>query len=272
MNDYPVPEPVLGRLFANDLVRQEREKGRRELAFDTPFRASDACACARKMGYDLAGVSQEPATASGLHVMAFGTEIGERIGRIAQTHYGPERCHLEEPCEIDGLVSGHADVWVKNVPDKGDVVFEIKCVGSFAFDKATGMNRPAYKRINPEGPRLSAITQGSLYAAALRADWLCVLYVSREAVSINLADGAGLTELDRFCAEWWYNRAVFGGYATRELRRLQRYCDSFDVGVPYPRECVGDQGQIVTLDPEAKRKPWQCQYCNHHQYCVEDGV
>lgn len=258
------------------------------IAGDTMFRCSDAGKCERALGYSATGVPKAALDGASAHVMAIGVDTHERFQRFrlhdvkadakavkadaeASDKSGAPREEAEALCEINDLVSGRCDLLIESFPDRGRVVVELKSVGAFAFDRAIGIQRAKYARTTPEGPRSAAKVQGALYAAARDADWLCIIYLSTEAISRQLGARFHLDDHERVSAEWWYPRSEFGLWAAAEVRRLAALRERLGSGELGERVCVGDEMEKVRLVPEGRSPNWQCVYCGHRETCVADG-
>ena len=266
-SDFPVNHPVLTGLLSERIMEADDSRGK---AFQTTFRYSDAGKCLRAMAYDSLGTqASDPPDAASRWVMYLGQLIHEEIQGAILEHFGAGAV-TEHPSRHGALVSGHSDALVFEHPELGKVCYELKSTGSFAFNKAIGLDRMKYQRTIPEGPRTSAKIQGALNAVAVDADTLVIGVVSMEAVSIQLADKVQFGVLDRIMAEWHYGKAEFAPWATAELARMAAAQEFLDEGTMPPRMAVGDEFEDVQLDPTAKKVPWNCSYCSHKTTCRLD--
>lgn len=153
------------------------------------------------------------------------------------------------------------------------VIWELKTMGGFGFDKSVGLNRKAYKLADkgPEGPRASAKLQGSLNALACDADELRIGHISMEAVSKQLADKINWGDEQRILAEWSYSRAEFEPWALREKRRMAAILNLVDHETLPDRWAVDDSMEQIHLNPQAAKAPWQCDYCSYRALCEFAG-
>lgn len=254
------------------------------------LRHSSAAKCSRALSFGLAGFVGEPIDAAGLHVMTEGQLLHEQVQQALVDAYG-DQCQTEVVCTIPEADSaGHIDavLWTRPPtcqcprPEECDcaphkVALELKTIGGFAFKSAVGERGPA------EGPRHSAVVQGSLNAYAVDADELVVAYLATEAISKQAAGRKGFGELARFMAEWTFDREDFVPLAETELRRLGVVLDNVDIGrlsatyIPDPNI----PADALIVDPAQSRwearfddgsvrdagTTWHCTYCPYQRAC-----
>ena len=259
---------MLTNILVDAIYEANLAEGKRPKAFDTLFRHSDAGKCARQMAFSTLGFEgTEPMDLAGHWVTTLGKLIHEEWQEAAQKKYGLN-CEVEVQVRHGDLTSGHLDALI--VTDEGiKICWELKTMGSFGFDKATGLMRKNWARKEPEGPRLGAIMQGSLNALASGADLLVIGIIGLEAMSKGYAEKVGASDLDRFMAEWHYSREEFEPLALHELSRLEEVKNWIDAGDLPPRWGINDKGYSTTLDPQGDG--WECAYCPFRSLCIEAG-
>ncbi len=269
MNRAPVPVPMLTSILVDAIHDANEAEGKRPKAFDTMFRHSDAAKCARQMAFSHLGFDEtEPMDLAGEWV----TTLGTRIHELWQDALGAGDYPLQEievKVRFDDLCSGHLDALIET-KEGVRICFELKTMGSFGFDKATGLMRKNWARKEPEGPRLSAVIQGSLNALASNADLLVIGIIGLEAMSKGYAEKVGASDLDRIMGEWHYTRSEFEPLALMELDRFRETKAWIDNGDLPPRWGLNDKGYSTNLDP-ATDNDWNCVYCPYRSLCIEAG-
>jgi hypothetical protein len=290
--DHPVKTPILTGVLAQIVAAEARAEGRRATAFPTLVRYSDAGKCARAIALEQLLPEEEAQgelDVAGEFRMWLGSLIHEHMQQAIIDTYGgvaEKTSSLGEVEHVDDdgnllfatLMAGHAD-WTGIIADTdlGKICYELKTVGAFAFDQSIGLNRKAYVRREPHGPKASAKIQGALNAVANDCDTLIIGSISMEAVSIQLAEKTDMSNLDRICAEWWYKRSQFAPWANDELVRAGAIDQTLSLGLLPPRTAVGDEMEMVQLTPENVQsdtgvaKQWQCAYCRVRDTCVKLG-
>jgi hypothetical protein len=265
-------------MFAAVLVRKlvEEAKTRPELEHaveGTKIRHSDAAGCARKIGLKIAGYkSSDPMDAAGLWVTNLGSMIHEAMQEALEQEF-PGQVQSEYTVTWDDLsASGHLDALV-TLPSGYKLVWELKTMGGFGFDKSIGLNRKAYKLSDkgPEGPRVSAKIQGALNSLAADADELRISHVSMESISKQLAEKVKFNDEQRFLAEWKYTRDEFEPWALAEKARWKEIIRLVDKGILPDRYVVQDDMTQIKLDPIAAKPAWNCSYCSHLDLCKKFG-
>lgn len=164
-----------------------------------------------------------------------------------------------------GMISGHADLWHPGIR----ACVEIKTVGAAAFDIACGIARDfRHKPKPPEGPKDNHLLQGAMNGLGLGAEWVVILYVSKEPVSVGKAARLDLSESDRVMAEWWIPMADVHEMAVRELDRLHDALP-YITGSPFrvvPE--VVDKGRVMEIKPGTS---WHCDYCDYKGECIGEN-
>jgi hypothetical protein len=266
MADHPVEVPFITDVLVEALHAAEDPY---ERAFETPFTHSQALKCSRFLGYSAMRYPEsDPMDLAGHWVTSLGT-WGHRELQKALLDRFPD-ASVEVRVRHGEISSGWVDALIYDI-EYGTVVYELKHKGAYGWDKAVGINRKGYTRKAPEGPGWPAKVQGALNATALHADRLVIGVVALEAVSKQLAEKLGLSEVGRVIAEWHYTKAEFTPWANKELDRLAALKNVVGNGRLPDREGVDDDGRSIDLDPEASRPHWSCTYCSQRSRCIQDG-
>jgi hypothetical protein len=251
------------------------------------FRHSDAGTCSRAVAYASLGVPvSNPMDLAGFFVAEQGTLLHDAMQAVLVNRWGSQ-AEIEVKVGGEGWHSGHIDAVVRTEQrymfrdnestDPYMVSIEIKSVGGFAFKLAVG-NRGA-----AQGPKWQHVLQAALNAAEIDADESVVLYLSREAISIQEAGRKGTPELMRFMAEWTQTRDEYLPLAQRELRRVHGILgllaeDQLPARkIPEP-ELAGAlivdprKGSWITRDADGMvtdaGEAWQCAYCRWQDVCT----
>lgn len=281
----PVGQPLVVPVLAQRWFDKYQVDNDLELGKAIPerwFRASWAAKrCDRSLHYALTGtIATEPATLADYWRFGLGTMVHEYLqDTFVDLFPGTQ---VEVPVDLQPIgLNGSATVDMVFESDAGRTVVEIKTINGFGFKKAaTAFKGPA------EGPRWSAVVQGSLAAAALDAN-LIVAYLSLENLSpsIALSYGDGTT-VGQFAAEWHYDAETCVRIAADEVARVNRVMDMTNLEVLPPRALHDPElpaGAVVS-DPVkggwtvregdvivGAGRTWMCDYCDHRSQCVADG-
>lgn len=263
----PDTDPYFGELLAKWLAAQPNDK---PTAGSTRFRHSDAGSCARSIALTAAGVTpSNPPSPSGRWQMNIGTYGHEAIQTAIVDRFGDD-AKVEAVClwddGFDG--SGHADVHLKVTGFDSSALLEVKTSGAYGWDLAVGLNRKARKMTEGQGPKTSALIQGALNALALDCDDLVVILLSNESVSDSLARQLDLTEIQRFYAQFTYERRVWEPWALAEKERVSTVLAMLDGGNLADRYWIAD-GFVPTRLRGNESFP--CGYCRHRETCVALG-
>lgn len=268
-------EPVLHPLLTHLLVEQWVEESNvpKPTAFGTLLRYSGAHGCLRQMGYDAFDAQfSEPVKPASAWVMNLGSLIHEALQQRILARY-PE-AKVEFKSQAGDHVSGSADTFLELT--FGDVLYELKTMGSFPFKKAMGYKGmfKNIKRDEPQGPSSGHVTQAGMNAlgaekeSGKRIEWVVIGVVTYEPIRRDEADAMQISELDRFLGEFHYPREVWEPLALAELARLDEAAADIQAGYLPDRFAVNDEGQEVMLNLEQ----WQCDYCPHLTTCMRDGA
>lgn len=269
---YPTMEPLVTQLLLNEWHEQAQKP--KPTAMGTPLRYSSAHGCTRQMGYNAFDANPtEPVDASGAWVMGVGTEIHELVQQAIGRKY--PQAEFEVATSFGEYISGSCDAFIPDT-ELGNVLFELKTMGTFSFDKQIGLKRMGRKRVEPEGPKAGAITQAGINALGIEKDRgitidvLILGSLTFEAVSKNIARDLGIGDLDRVMAEFHVPRSVWEPMALAELKRLEDTAEIIEKGYLPRRLSIDDNGNTRELDPFGR--DWQCDYCSFRTTCVNDGA
>jgi len=184
--------------------------------------------------------------------------------------------------------SGHIDAVIRTA--ERVTAYELKTIGGFGYKAATGTAR---KGTPAEGPKSEHLLQAALNGAAVDADEVVVGYLSKESLSVNVAERFGASELERFCCEWTFTREQYEPLAAMEAERVATVLGMVADGNLAPRhlpempkgarvidvakgawvlehisgdDCdPNDEGTRITVDTG---RVWQCGYCNRRTLCA----
>lgn len=270
-------DPIVGELLA----RSWSESPDKPTALGTPLRYSSALGCARQMGYySIAAEKTNPQGPADSWAPGIGTILHEELQeRIAEFLPGTL---FEVASSANEYVSGSADGLISTdevLRETGvaltgtHVVWELKTMGEYAFDRQVGYNR-RYARVGQgEGPKVEAITQAGMNAVGIERqetgviiDYLLLTSVTLAPVSVGKAHQMGLKNWERFGAEWLIPRHEWEPLALRELARMEL------IGGALANQELSDRtiGDGSYLNPRGS-KDWQCDYCPFRDRCVDDG-
>lgn len=276
-------------------------KDYRATATGTLLRGSDAGACSRALSYEIERriarahnetvLAQDSKATNLLPVIepsnppsiadAYRFEVGSITHLLAQDVWQK----VWPGCTVEAIgtfetpaLSLHADALITMV-DGTKVAVELKSTGGFAMKSMA----QGTKQRPPEGPRTSALLQGSLAALALDADLLVILYLGLELTSVDEAKRHGLTEAGRCGAEWSYTRGEFEPLARAELERLGVVLDVVEHGGLAPRTIPDLPAGAVVVNPANgawvveedgmvldQGETWACGYCRDRDRCTAD--
>lgn len=253
--------------------------GPKPTAMDTPFRHSDAGNCARQMAYTAyrhaEGITEEVAQPFDLP-STWAAEVGTIIHELWQEaiieRHPEHEWQIEPKCGTE-LMSGHVD----GVAD-GITCYELKNVGSYKFDLATGVNRSrprsARKPLGP--PDLGNIIQLALNAKGTGCTEGELGIFAKEAYSFTVQDAHGLFDYDRFIVRYHFTDEELSPLADGELARVKVINDRLDAGFLVDRYLPGlDVQDKYRWDADYVKDPdgrnWPCRYCAHQPVCIADG-
>ncbi len=270
-------EPILTHLLAVEWA----QKPNKPTALGTPLRYSSAYGCARQMGYYATGASPtDPMDEGDAWAPGIGTLIHESaqyaISRLFTT------ARFEVPSKLGGYLSGSCDALVSTEEirdvtgiDLGgtDVLWELKTMGEWAFDKQVGFNRKSNTVGRGIGPKPEAITQAGMNALGLedentRIETILMGSLCVASVSVQKALAMGISGFERIGSEFRISRSEWEPLALAELGRMELIGATIEHGKLPDREAYTDGGPVY-LNPRGK--DWQCSYCQFRSVCVADG-
>jgi len=272
-------------LITNALVEELHIKSAvpKPTAKGTPLRYSSAYGCGRQQGYAGSGFTPtEPMDESGAWATGLGTIVHEALQEALNRKF--EFVEFEVPSKI-GDISGSCDALIaveeidqNNVLTGTHVLYELKTMGTYSFDKQTGWNRMRGTSSDGEGPALKAIVQAGLNALgimtenpSIKIEWLVMGSMTFEALSKNKASKMGVEGVNRFLAEYWIPREEWEPMVMAERDRMNAMAWTLNQGYLPDRIAMDDEGNPVTLDPN-KGNSWQCDYCAFRTACIQDGA
>lgn len=269
-------------LITNALVEELHIKSAipKPTAMGTPLRYSSAYGCGRQQGYAGSGFQPtEPMDEAGAWATGLGTIIHEALQESLSKKF--KSAQFEVASQI-GDISGSCDALIAT-DEFGDnlegthVLYELKTMGTYSFDKQTGWNRMRATGSDGEGPALKAIAQAGLNALGImtgnrdiKIEWLVMGSITFEALSKNKASKMGVEGVNRFLAEYWISREEWEPIVMAERDRMNAISWTLGQGFLPNRIGIGDNGAPIDLDPN-KTTNWQCDYCAFRTACMQDG-
>ena len=270
--------PKIGEAFAEWMVAQDHHK---DHAADTPFRFSGVMGCARAMGYQAAKLPEtDPMDGSSLAITAMGSLLHEDIQKAVglrwpKATFEGKGVVRTTPYDIDDsieIISGHYDI---DLPEDDEIV-EIKTVGAYKFDlsiglfRSPGRGKKAYIRSDGgKGPSKSHICQAGMNALAHGRSNVRIVYLSREAVSVQKAKDAGLGPVERFWGEWAFGTDVWLPLVEAEIANEEKILALVQSGILPDRADYDDNAKLVKIVDTATH--WRCSYCPQATRCLMDG-
>jgi hypothetical protein len=277
----PTNTPQITHLLAQEMWLKSQTP--KPTALGTPLRYSSSYGCSRQQGYAAFDAEPtEPMDEAGAWVTGIGTLIHEALQDAISRRY-PE-AEFEVPSGTE-YVSGSCDALIPSkyfgsvVEAEGThVLWELKTMGTYSFDKQVGWNRLRGEYKYPEGPARKAITQAGMNALGIEAsreglkiEWVVMGSVTFEALSVRKAEVMGVSDYNRFLAEFWVPRAEWEPLALEELRRIEGIHEGLSRGYLPDRVARDDDGRLMFLNPN-DNKNWQCDYCAFRTLCIQDGA
>lgn len=245
-------------------------------AMGTKFRHSDAGGCGRAITYTAAGIpASDPMDLSGVWNVGLGQRLHDLWQYVLQAkHPGAEVEVKVATRGADG--SGHIDAVIRH--EGRTIAYELKSIGGWGYKAAIGLAKG-----DAEGPKTSHLLQASLNGLGVDADEVVIGYLSKEAVSIGIAESKRLSELERFCAEWTFTREQYEPLAVAEAERISGLLALVEDGTLGRRNVPHDMdrgaeimepatGAWVNEHPDgtviATGKQWTCGYCKFQSLCA----
>jgi len=274
----PIKEPVITHLLAKKM--HEKSQTPKPTALGTPLRYSSSFGCARQQGYYAFDAEPtEPMDEAGAWVTGIGTIVHEALQEAILEVF--PNALFEVPSGTE-YISGSCDALIP-VSDLGikvpgtHVLWELKTMGTFGFDKQVGWNRMRGDWKYPEGPAKKAVVQAGMNALGIMAanpeiviEKIVMGSTTFEALSINKAEKMGVEKYNRFMAEFWIDRSQWEQDALDEIRRSEGIFSALTAGYLPDRIALDDNGSALRLDPNSS-KFWQCDYCSFKTVCLQDG-
>ena len=270
-----VERPIITNVLVEEL--HEKSQVAKPTAKGTPLRYSSSFGCSRQQGYAAFGApASEPMDEAGAWVTGIGTIIHEAAQAAILKAYPSAEF---EVVSGTNYISGSCDalIPVSDSPDGAThVLWELKTMGTYSFDKQVGWNRMRGEWKYPEGPALKAIAQAGMNALGIEAtregvriEDVVMGSVTFEALSITKADKMDVKDYNRFLAEFWIPRDVWEPLSLSELHRAEGIFKDVEQGLLPDRVARDDEGMHITLNPSGRA--WQCDYCSFKTVCNADG-
>ena len=276
------------RLFLPRIVEYwEQDKEAPSNPEGTRWRGSQAASCARQVAYATAGSEEtNPPGLADKWRMGLGSTVHEIMAPAMERWAGKDSSlkiieEWETPLGEHGY--GHADMLIETAEGQR-ILFELKTINGFGYKQSVE---------NGQGPRWSAILQGSMYAHAAEADLLVIGYLAMELISPGRAAAKGIDEVGRFASEWHYTKDQFTPWAEAEIARLEgitsavhddgvpaheipRRFSHYDPDIPFGAEITAPSNGKWMLRNEENAvidsgTAWQCRYCRFQDLCVKDN-
>ena len=247
------------------LLRDRREaEGPRETAHGTLGRGSMAGSCSRKLGFEMLGdvAETEPIADNTLVAFHTGTHLHELLQEAMIEEWGMQ---VEVECDLRPLgydISGHAD----GVYAHGDhtdptwkICWELKTKTAFGFNLA----RKSFE------PEVHEVAQASMYAWALNADAVHLVYLAKDSQYGRNPVRAGET------VEWVLpmDEPVPGDGRTpkqiagAEATRIDAIATEIRSGF-IPERFIPGVGEVNTVpSPDSRDGHWRCRFCNFNSLC-----
>ena len=266
-------EPIFESRITSLLAKEWAEKAKtpKPTAKGTKFRYSSSFGCERQQSYAAFGATPSEAMDE---AGAWATGLGTLVHEALQEAIG--RVYPDAEFEVasgDENISGSCDALLQ-VNGKW-VLYELKTMGTYSFDKQVGWNRMRAQLNNPQGPALKAIAQAGMNALGIEKErgieieYVVLGSLALEALSKQKAATMGISESSRFSGEWWLTRDQWEPIAISELNRVERIASDVEAGYLGERSARDDNGQEIWLDPNGSA--WQCAYCAFRSTCAADG-
>jgi len=257
-------------------------------AMGTPLRYSSAFGCGRQQGYAALGAEPtEPMDEAGAWATGLGTIIHEALQDCISRKFPSAQFEVASKIE---QTSGSCDALIAYAElepfitygwshkQGTHVLYELKTMGTYSFDKQVGWNRMRGVASEGEGPALKAIAQAGMNAIGIMAEnpdvtieWLVMGSITFEALSKNKAANMGVEGTNRFLAEFYIPSSEWSPIAHEEMNRMRGLAWTIDKGYLADRVAIDDNGKAIELNPNSG-KFWQCDYCAFKTVCVQDGA
>jgi len=251
----------------------------------TPLRYSSAMSCQRQQSYAAINANAtEPMDEAGAWATGLGTIIHEALqdclGRkfpSAQFEVASQFGDVSGSCDALISVEDFEEPLRNNLLSGTHILYELKTMGTYSFDKQVGWNRMKSYVSEGEGPALKAITQAGMNALGIMSEnpnidiqWLVMGSITFEALSKNKASSMGIDGTNRFLAEYYVPAEEWRPMAELELNRMGALAYTLGQGYLADRVAQDDNGNSILLDP-LRGRAWQCDYCAFRSLCITDG-
>lgn len=258
----------------------ERSKWGKPTARGTNLRYSSSYGCSRQQAYAAFGViPSNPMDEAGAWVTGLGTIVHEALQDSISRRY--PSASFEVSSQVGNFISGSCDALIStsdlDLFDGTHVLFELKTMGTYSFDKQVGWNRMRGTLGNAEGPALKAITQAGMNALGIEEEnddikihWLVMGSITFEALSVNKSASMDVSGANRFLSEFWIPRPEWEPLASQELARMASINYAIEHGYLPETLALDDNGKPITLNPSSSSY-WQCDYCQFKDNCQADG-
>jgi hypothetical protein len=270
--------PIVTHLLGAELL--EKTKTPKPTARGTGLRYSSAFSCGRQQSYAAYEAEPtEPVDFAGAWVMGMGTLVHEALQEAISRRF--PNAEFEVASEDDtSIVSGSCDAYIPASdlgPDwtGGNVLYELKTMGTYSFDKQVGWNRMRGYVNAPEGPALKAIAQAGMNALGIerergvKIDTILMGSITFEALSKQKAERMGVGDENRVLAEFLIERHEWEPLAQSEIDRMSQIAATLQNGFIADRVARNDDGSVKMLSPEGS--DWNCAYCAFRTVCSQDG-
>lgn len=281
MDMRKIQHPILTAVLGEEM--HEASQKPKPTAKGTLLRYSASHSCQRQQSYAaLNAAPTEPVDFAGAWVMGMGTLVHEALqGAIGRRFPGAEfevaSMHsdvLSGSC--DALVTG--DVFAAAGFDEFsscNVLYELKTMGTYSFDKQVGWNRMRATQSMGEGPALKAITQAGINALGIESergitiDYVVMGSITFEALSKQKAERMSVDDINRVMAEYWVSRDEWEPLAQAEIARMSSLASLLQRGYIGDTTAIDDDGSVKKLS--AGGSDWNCAYCQFRTICIQDG-
>lgn len=273
-------EPILTNLLGVKLAAESKKP----TAMGTRLRYSNAGGCARSASYYALGAREsDPEDDGDAWAPGVGNIIHDAMQAVIKKVF-PSTI-FESASKIEDIdVSGSADgisltseiLSITGIDLEGThVMWELKTMGEFPFDKQAGWNRMKVMLKDPQGPTVKAVMQAGINALGqedMHPDWrfetVLMGSVCVSALSKSKSKRMGVEGFSRYGAEYRIPRSMWEPLAKMELRRMAAIEDGLDHGFIADRIALDDFGTPVFLHPG---RDWNCDYCSFRGLCEMDG-
>ena len=272
-NLYPIiTSALVDELHQRALIPKPTARG-------TGFRYSSSFGCGRQQGYAAFSTEPtEPMDEAGAWATGLGTIVHEALQdalsrrfKTAQFEFASQQGDISGSC--DALISIHD---IGSHYGGTHVLYELKTMGTYSFDKQLGWNRMRGTVKDGEGPALKAIAQAGMNALGIMSEspeivieTIIMGSIGFEALSKNKAEAMGVFGVNRFLAEFDVPRSEWEPVALAEIDRMSEFSGTVQSGYLPDRWAKDDSGNELLLNPNGRA--WQCDYCQFKSICQDDG-